>query len=114
MSPEQLGGQTFGPASDLFSLGVVLVEAATGINPMKGESGTATMRNILRGAAIVPSRLQPNLTPAFDAFVARLLSPKPDDRWADAGAARAAFERIVADGAAEAPRASASSARTSV
>jgi len=99
MSPEQLSGQTFGPASDLFSLGLVLVEAATGINPVKSERGGATLRNILLGDAIVPSRLRSDLSPAFDAFVARLLSPKPEDRWPDAAAARVAFERVVADAA---------------
>ena len=99
MAPEQVVGQTFGPASDLFSFGVVLVEAATGINPMKGDSAGATVTNILRGTSFVPSRSQPSLTPAFDAFVAKLLSPKPDDRWPDADAARAAFERVVAGAA---------------
>ena len=96
MSPEQLMGQAFGPASDLFSLGVVLFEAATGTHPMKG-GGTATMRNVLQGTTSVPSRLQPTLTPAFDAFVARLLAPKPADRWADAAAALAAFHRVVGE-----------------
>ena len=80
----ELSGQPFGPQSDLFSLGVVIYETATGVNPMRGETAMVTMMNIASGVKKPPSALMPALPPAFDAFIALMLAPKPEKRYQSA------------------------------
>ncbi|HZC23726.1 MAG TPA: serine/threonine-protein kinase, partial [Candidatus Binatia bacterium] len=48
MSPEQVRGQTAGPASDLFSLGVILYEMVAGKRAFRGETSADTMSAILK------------------------------------------------------------------
>ena len=52
MAPEQSEGQAAGPAADLYSLALVLYEALTGVNPVRGRTPAATARRI--GEPIAP------------------------------------------------------------
>jgi eukaryotic-like serine/threonine-protein kinase len=49
MSPEQIRGELAGPASDVFSLGSVLVFAAVGHPPFGGDSAVSTMFRVVNG-----------------------------------------------------------------
>ncbi|XKK38932.1 serine/threonine protein kinase [Nocardiopsis sp. ARC36] len=60
MSPEQTDGSRVGPASDIFSLGTVLVYAATGTNPFSGATMAETLRRIISPPPD-PGPLDPNL-----------------------------------------------------
>ncbi len=73
MSPEQLRGQNVDPRSDLFSLGVILYQMATGRHPFEGESVTALAASIVTDVPVPPSRLRAELPRRFDEIVARCL-----------------------------------------
>ncbi|MBN6037367.1 serine/threonine protein kinase [Amycolatopsis sp. 195334CR] len=61
-SPEQAEGGELGPASDVFSLGIVLAVARSGVSPFAGSSTLQTLNNVVSGEpdlAKVPGRLRP-------------------------------------------------------
>jgi Tfp pilus assembly protein PilF/predicted Ser/Thr protein kinase len=81
MAPEQrVAGASLTAQTDLYALGVVLYEVATGLRPARKDDGSI----------IPPSQLAPGLDPAFESVILRALSPSPDDRPTSA-AAFAAF-----------------------
>ena len=84
MSPEQVLGQTAGPASDLFSLGTVAYELLTGRHPFAADSAVETMHRILHDAPEPPSRVNPALTPEFDFVFAKALTKDPGRRHSSA------------------------------
>jgi serine/threonine-protein kinase len=101
MSPEQAEGERVGPASDLYSLGVILYELLTGHVPFEAETVVAAILRQLREPPSPPSTLNPAVTPALDAIVLRALRKRPDDRFRDADAFLRALERVRATPASE-------------
>lgn len=73
MSPEQTRGEPVDARSDIFSLGCVLYEAATGLRPFQGASALAVMNAIATSDTAAPSSMRPDLPPEFDRLVARCL-----------------------------------------
>ena len=73
MSPEQARGEPVTAASDVFSLGVVLYEALTGQHPFPAATALAVLHAILGDQPVAPSRLMPDLPPAFDQLVLECL-----------------------------------------
>ncbi len=80
MSPEQVAGEPLTPASDQFSLGVILAELLGGERPFDGASPLAVMDRIREAK---PPSL-PGLPPDLRALVLRALARKPRDRFPDA------------------------------
>ena len=85
LSPEEALGQKAGPRSDLFSLGILLHQMATGQIPFDGGSDSATAFKILHATPPTPSSLNPAVPPGFDAVVAGLLRKTVEMRPHDAG-----------------------------
>jgi len=81
MSPEQTRGEEVDERSDVFSLGCVLYEAATGQTPFHGLSALVVMHEIATREPTTPSSLRPGLPAAFDALIAKCLRKAPQERF---------------------------------
>ena len=86
MSPEQLLGTPVDHRSDLFSLGIVLFEAATGQKPFTGEEPALVTASILNAPPQPLDALRPGLPPALNRILMQCLEKDPARRPASAGA----------------------------
>ena len=80
MSPEQATAKPVTPASDIFSLGIVLYELAAGRHPFDSSSDMAVLSAIILREALPPSRLNSRIPAVFDSLVMRMLSKHPEER----------------------------------
>ncbi len=95
MSPEQARGEALDGRSDLFSLGCVLYEMATGVSPFRTESTLATLRRIVDEQPAAMASLVPELPPWFSHIVRRLLSKDPAQRFASASEVSQLLEQCL-------------------
>jgi serine/threonine protein kinase/TolB-like protein/Tfp pilus assembly protein PilF len=86
MSPEQARGEVLDARSDLFAMGIVLYEMATGARPFIGATAAVTFDAILNRDPIPPSKLKPDLPEGVERLILRLLEKDPADRYPSAGA----------------------------
>jgi eukaryotic-like serine/threonine-protein kinase len=84
MSPEQAMGERVGPASDLYSLGVVLYEMLTGSVPFEAEGALATAMKHVTEQPLPPRKRNPSVPEGMDALVMGLLAKKPENRYGSA------------------------------
>ena len=77
MSPEQIAGRQLDPRSDIFSLGVVLFEMATGRRPFQGQSSMELASSILRDSPLLVSEVRPGLSADLVQIVRRCLEKDP-------------------------------------
>ena len=82
-SPEQLTGGAVDARSDVYSMGVVIFELATGRLPFEGGDAMAVVAAHLNRPAPLPSTVCTGLPPWFDVAVSRALAKDPQDRWPD-------------------------------
>jgi Tol biopolymer transport system component len=85
MAPEQLMGKESDPRSDIFALGAILYEMATGKRAFTGSSQATIVAAILKEAVPPPSERQPLSSAEFDRIVRKCLEKDPDARWQSAG-----------------------------
>jgi predicted ATPase/predicted Ser/Thr protein kinase len=74
MSPEQVRAEPLDTATDIFSLGLVLYELATGRHPFQADSEVGVLHAIATRAPLPPSRLNPALPSSLDALVQHMLA----------------------------------------
>jgi len=81
MSPEQLSGGAVDGRSDLFSLGVILYWLITGDKPFPGDTTTSVSFKVVYKDPILPTELNPTLSPDLDYVVTRALAKAPAQRY---------------------------------
>ncbi|MBV9122771.1 MAG: protein kinase, partial [Planctomycetes bacterium] len=74
MSPEQARAEPAGSAADVFALGVVLYELATGHHPFPGDSQVEVLNAILYQTPLPPSRLHPDISVALEGLLEQMLA----------------------------------------
>jgi eukaryotic-like serine/threonine-protein kinase len=84
MSPEQVEGGAADARSDIFSLGAVLYEMATGRPAFQGGSAGSVMAAVLKEEPEPLSRVRPGTPPALEHVVSRCLAKNPEERWQSA------------------------------
>jgi serine/threonine-protein kinase len=101
MAPEQLRGEPADPRTDLFALGVLLYELATGRRPFEGPTPASVASSILRDTPRPMASLRPDVPRSLEPIVSRCLQKSPADRPQSASEVRA---QLVALHGAAVPR----------
>ncbi len=102
MSPEQTRSETVTSASDVFALGVIFYELATGRHPFHSKTIFDAMQAIVSQAPAPPSKVNPAIPPAFEELILRMLE-KESRRRPSAAEVQRALAEVQTSGAEAAP-----------
>jgi beta-lactam-binding protein with PASTA domain len=96
ISPEQAMGEPVGPASDLYSLGIVLYEMLTGVMPYDADTPLGIAMKHVNGRLIQPKEIDSSIPAGINAITVRLLAKDPADRYASDADLIEDLERVAA------------------
>ncbi len=106
MAPELMRGEPLDIRSDLFSLGILLYQLATGALPFSGRNPHEVLSKIMEGAYPMPSQVGPLVDRDLERIIVRALAQDKDARPASASAFAEALHAYVADAGLDPARAS--------
>ncbi len=95
MSPEQVGHKAIDQRSDIFSLGTVLYETLTGVNPFEGSTDYQTIESVGRAEVEPAGFLRPDTPAELDRILITCLEPDPAHRFQNAAALRQDLARLM-------------------
>ena len=92
MAPEQVQGKRGDERTDIYSLGAILYEMATGATLFEGENPYVVMNSRLTGDPTAPRKINPKLTPVLEEIMLHALERNPANRYASAAAMKAELD----------------------
>jgi TPR repeat protein/serine/threonine protein kinase len=95
MAPEQVTGEPLDHRADLFSLGCILYEMATGKQAFDGPNVLALLANLALQAPVPPQSHNPDIPPALSALIMSLIEKQPDRRPSSALDVRDTLDRFI-------------------
>ena len=98
ISPEKVKKEPIDFRADMYSLGGTLYHALTGVAPFEGADTVAVVKARFAGAPKKPSEIRPDLTPAIDALVLKMLALNKEDRYPSFEALIDAFKGVLTSG----------------
>jgi eukaryotic-like serine/threonine-protein kinase len=84
MAPEQLRGEKLDARTDIYGLGVVLYEMATGRRPFEATLLTALSADIVHRSPLAPGRINRRLSPKLEGVILKCLEKDPENRYQSA------------------------------
>jgi Tol biopolymer transport system component/serine/threonine protein kinase len=95
MSPEQARGETVDNRTDIWSLGVILYEMATGQSPFKGENAQSVIYSILNDAPTPPTMVHGEIPAELESVIVRCLEKDRENRFSDTGEVGAELKKVI-------------------
>ncbi|WP_170139522.1 Stk1 family PASTA domain-containing Ser/Thr kinase [Eggerthella sinensis] len=96
ISPEQAQGKDLTATSDIYSLGIVLYESATGRLPFDGPDAVSVAMKQVNDLPVPPREINPDIDPALEAIIMKAIAKNPEERFATAKDMRLALNDYLA------------------
>ena len=103
VSPEQTRGQELGPTSDIYSLGVVMYECATGRVPFDGDDAISVALKQVNELPVPPSQINANVDGDLERIILKCMEKDPANRFQTADELRQVLNSYLAGRAVDVP-----------